>query len=379
MNPEATIERVRASAYTIPTDLPEADGTAAWEATTLVLAQVAGGGRCGIGYTYTDACAASLINDRLATVLSGRDVMDPPASWRAMQVAVRNFGRAGVAATAISALDTALWDLKAVLLEQPLVQLLGRYREAAPIYGSGGFTTYDARQLTQQLAGWVERDGCRWVKMKVGSRPADDPGRVATARKAIGAAGLFVDANGAYGRRQACALGARFADEQQVSWFEEPVSSDDLPGLRYVRGHTPAPLEIAAGEYAYTLDEVRGLLQAQAIDVQQLDATRCGGVTGFLQAAMLCEAFHVDLSAHCAPALHCSLACAVPRLRHIEWFHDHVRIEQTLFDGAPVPRDGLIRPDRSRPGLGLTFKAADAARFTAGARAAAPARTSTTR
>lgn len=363
MSSDVTIQTVRASAYRIPTDLPEADGTASWDSTTLVLAQVEGGGRCGIGYTYTDACAAGLINGKLAQILGGCDVWDPPAAWHAMQVAVRNFGRAGIAATAISALDAALWDLKAVLLGQPLVQLLGRCRESAPIYGSGGFTTYDAKQLTQQLSGWVERDGCRWVKMKVGSHPEQDPARVATARKAIGAAGLFVDANGAYGRQQACALAARFAAEQQVTWFEEPVSSDDLAGLRHVREHCPAPMEVAAGEYAYTLDEVRRMLQADAIDVHQLDATRCGGITGFLRAAAVCEAFHVDVSAHCAPALHGSLACAVPRLRHIEWFHDHVRIEHMLFDGAPVAHEGRIRPDRLRPGLGLTFKAADAAPF----------------
>jgi L-alanine-DL-glutamate epimerase-like enolase superfamily enzyme len=105
------------------------------------------------------------------------------------------------------------------------------------------------------------------------------------------------------------------------------------------------------------------MLEAGAIDVQQADATRCGGVTGFLQAAVLCEAFHVDLSAHCAPALHCHLGCAAPRFRHVEWFHDHVRIERMLFDGAPVPRDGVIRPDASRPGLGLLLRVADADQF----------------
>jgi L-alanine-DL-glutamate epimerase-like enolase superfamily enzyme len=292
--------------------------------------------------------------------------MDPPAAWRAMQVAVRNFGREGIAATAISAVDAALWDLKAVLLDRALVELLGRHRDSVPIYGSGGFTNYDAAQLTRQLAGWVEHEGCRWVKMKIGSNPGEDPRRVASAREAIGAAGLFVDANGAYTARQACTLAARFA-AQDVSWFEEPVSSDDLPGLCQVRERTPHGMEIAAGEYGYTLDYFRRMLQAGAVDILQADATRCGGVTGFLQAATLCEAFHTDLSAHCAPALHCTLACAVPRLRHIEWFHDHVRIEHMLFDGAPIARDGRIRPDRSRPGLGVTFKQADAARFAVGA------------
>ena len=131
-----------------------------------------------------------------------------------------------------------------------------------------------------------------------------------------------------------------------MRWFEEPVSSDDLDGLRQVRERAPPTMEIAAGEYGYTLDYFRRMLEAGAVDVQQADATRCGGVTGFMQAAALCEAHHVDLSAHCAPALHRHLGCAAPRFRHLEWFHDHVRIEQMLFDGAPEPHDGA---DRARP------------------------------
>ena len=130
-----------------------------------------------------------------------------------MQRAVRNMGRAGLAATAISAVDTALWDLKAKLLDLPLALLLGRYRDAVPIYGSGGFTTYSDGQLRDQLSGWVERDGCRWVKMKVGTDPAADPSRVSVAKSAIGDRTLFVDANGAYSTKQALALADVFRRE----------------------------------------------------------------------------------------------------------------------------------------------------------------------
>jgi L-alanine-DL-glutamate epimerase-like enolase superfamily enzyme len=122
-------------------------------------------------------------------------------------------------------------------------------------------------------------------------------------------------------------------------------------------------MDIAAGEYGYTIDYFGRMLDAAAVDVQQADVTRCGGITGWLEAAALCEAHHTDLSGHCAPSLHLHVSCAVPRLRHLEWFHDHVRIEQMLFDGAPVPRDGVIRPDLSRPGIGLAFKRQDAQRF----------------
>ncbi|MGA7807575.1 enolase C-terminal domain-like protein [Bradyrhizobium sp.] len=363
MKPDVSIEAVRAQAFTIPTDKPEADGTISWDSTTLVLVEIRGGGKVGLGYTYASGAIVKLISGKLAEAVHGGDVFDPPAAWTAMQRAVRNLGREGLAATAISAVDSAIHDLKARVLELPLWKLLGSYRCSIPIYGSGGFTSYSERELKDQLHGWVADDGCSLVKMKVGSDPAQDVQRVKAAKQAIGdRATLFVDANGAYRVRQAIELANCFA-EQEVGWFEEPVSSDDLSGLRTIRGRAPTGMEIAAGEYAYTVDYVRHMLESEAVDVQQADVTRCGGITAFLKIAALCEAFHVDLSGHCAPALHLHVACASERLRHLEWFHDHVRIEHMLFDGAPVPRNGEIRPDPSCPGNGLAFRHQDAARY----------------
>jgi L-alanine-DL-glutamate epimerase-like enolase superfamily enzyme len=359
----APITAVRASAYKIPTDKPEADGTFAWDHTVLVLVEAEAGGKTGIGYSYTGAAAVPLIGGLLAEAVKTCDATDPPRAWRAMNDKVRNIGRDGLAATAISAVDVALWDLKAKLIGEPLVRLLGRYRDEVPIYGSGGFTTYSDDETRAQLSRWVEEDGCRWVKIKVGSDPEHDPHRVRVAKSAIGANKLFVDANGAYAVKQALTLAQRFADDADVRWFEEPVSSDDLAGLAHVRARAPLQMEIAAGEYGYDTDYFRTMLAAQAIDVQQADATRCGGYTGFLQVAALCEAHHVPLSAHCGPAVHLPVACAAPRFRHQEWFHDHVRIEHMLFDGAPVPREGVIRPDLTRSGHGLAFKYKDAERL----------------
>jgi L-alanine-DL-glutamate epimerase-like enolase superfamily enzyme len=359
---DAAVAWVRAAAFRIPTDAPEADGTFAWDATTLVVTQAGGGGAVGLGYTYADACLTSLIEGALATAVVGRDADDVAGAWEAMQRQVRNLGRSGLAACAISAVDTALWDLKARRLQTPLAALLGRRREQVAIYGSGGFTTYDDGQLRDQLSAWVERDGCRWVKMKIGSDPARDPHRIEVARAAIGARGLFIDANGAFSARQALQMAERCRDAD-IGWFEEPVTSDDPAGLRLVRQAAPTGTDVAAGEYIFTLDDARTLLAADCVDVLQADVSRCGGVTGFLEIAALCEAHHIDLSGHCAPALHRHVACAAHRLRHLEWFHDHVRIEQMLFDGAPVAADGMIAPDLGRPGHGLEFKAQDAERF----------------
>ncbi|CAH2600515.1 Mandelate racemase [Rhodovastum atsumiense] len=357
------LQAMRARAFIIPTDRPEGDGTMQWDSTTLVVVEVEAGGEIGLGYTYTHGSVARLIDGRLTELVIGQDAMDVPAMTAALWRGVRNMGRDGLVASAISAVDAALWDLKAKLLGLPLATLLGRVREDVPIYGSGGFTTYTDDELRAQLSGWVERDGCRWVKMKISAHPGQDPHRVAVARAAVGEHGLFVDSNGALSARQAMHVTRRFADAFGVLWHEEPVSSDDLEGLRLVRQHAPDITDIAAGEYGYDLDYFRRMLNAGAVDVQQADATRCGGITGFLKVGVLCEAHHIDLSGHCAPSLHLHAACAVSRLRHLEWFHDHVRIERMLFDGAPVPRQGAIRPDLSRPGFGLAFKWQDAGRY----------------
>ncbi len=357
----AAIERVLAAAYRIPTDGPESDGTLAWDATTLVVVDVDAGGARGLGYTYADAAAASVAGGLLAGAVTGLDALDPPAAHRAMALAIRNAGGAGVGGMALSALDVAIWDLKAKLLGLPLATLLGRVRQAVPLYGSGGFCSYTPERLAAQLGGWAA-EGFAAVKMKVGRDPRADPARVRAAREAIGQAGLFVDANGAYGRKQALALAEAFA-ESGVTWLEEPVSSDDLAGLRLVRDRAPPGMDVAAGEYGHDARYFRRMLEAGAVDVLQADATRCGGVTGFLRAAAVAAAFGIPLSSHCAPAIHAHLMCAAETGVHVEWFHDHVRIEAALLAGAPRPREGTIAPDPVRPGLGLELRRGDAEPF----------------
>ncbi|MFL5805085.1 MAG: enolase C-terminal domain-like protein [Roseiflexaceae bacterium] len=356
------IERLDIAAYRIPTDFPESDGTLEWDSTMLVVVEAHGGGTYGLGYTYADTATARLIKDRLAEVIVGRDAMAVPDAWDAMVHAIRNLGRPGIASMAIAAVDVALWDLKARLLNLPLVTLLGAVRNSVPIYGSGGFTSYSTEQLQAQLGGWVA-EGISRVKMKIGRDLAADRERVRAARAAIGLdAALFVDANGAYSRKQALAQAEAFA-ASGVSWFEEPVSSDDLEGLRLIRNRAPAGMDVAAGEYGYDLFYFRQMLEAGAVDVLQADATRCAGITEFLRVGALCAARSLPLSAHTAPALHTHPCCALTPVVHVEYFHDHTRIEQMLFDGVSTPLAGTLRPDLSRPGLGLEFKRTDATRY----------------
>ncbi|MGI9115448.1 MAG: enolase C-terminal domain-like protein [Chthoniobacterales bacterium] len=356
------IREIRVSAYRIPTDAHESDGTFEWDATTLVLVEATAGDVTGIGFTYADTATARLIKDSLGEVVHGIGAMDIPRAWIAMVQAIRNLGRPGISSMAVSGMDNALWDLKARLLNQPLVRLLGASRDALPIYGSGGFTSYSDEQLQDQLGGWVEQ-GIPRVKMKIGREPDRDIHRVATARDAIGGeAELFVDANGAYSRKQALELAGEFSDFN-VSWFEEPVSSDDLEGLRLIRDQGPAGMDIAAGEYGYDETYFRRMLDAGAIDVLQADATRCAGITGFLMTDVLCQAAHLPLSSHCGPSMHVHAGCAAKTMRHAEYFYDHARIEKMLFDGTIQPVDGALRPDLSRPGHGLEFKRADAKKY----------------
>jgi len=359
------VDGVSAEVYEVPTDRPEADGTLAWSKTTLVLVRVTAGGTTGLGYTYATGACKPLIEGELAAAVAGTSTLDTGAAWQAMVRAVRNLGRPGLVSCAISAVDAALWDLKATLLDLPLSRLLGVVREDVPVYGSGGFTTYDEPAARAQLERWTADLRIPRVKIKIGESwgtdPSRDLARIAFARSVIGPdTELYVDANGGYTRKQAIRM-ARAMAEHQVSWFEEPVSSDDLDGLREVRDQVDP--DVTAGEYGYDLPYFTRMIAAQAVDCLQVDVTRCGGVTEFLRAAAVAAGSGLQVSAHCAPNLHAHVCAAIPNLRHLEYFHDHVRIERMFFDGALDPSGGTLRPDTSRLGLGLSLKEANAAPY----------------
>jgi L-alanine-DL-glutamate epimerase-like enolase superfamily enzyme len=350
------------SAYTIPTEEPQSDGTFSWDSTTVVVVEAKAGDETGLGFSYGARACATLIEEKLADVVSGTDPLDVAGAWRRMVDSVRNVGRPGIASYAIAAVDTALWDLKARLVDLPLFHLLGPARDEVPVYGSGGFTSYPEDRLVEEMEGWVHGDGIPRVKMKIaggwGQNPDADVARVARVRGAIGDAELMVDANGGYSRKQAATV-ARGLEPLGVTWFEEPVSSDDLEGLAEVRGLTS--IEVAAGEYGNDVWYFERM--APAVDVLQADVTRCMGITEWLRVAAVAAAHNLELSSHTAQSLHVHPACAIPNLRHVEYFHDHDRVESILFDGVLDPKGGVLRPDPARPGMGLDLKRADAERY----------------
>jgi L-alanine-DL-glutamate epimerase-like enolase superfamily enzyme len=258
-------------------------------------------------------------------------------------------------AHAISAVDIALWDLKARLHGVPLSTLFGGSRASVPVYGSGGFTNLDDAAFDAQIETWASA-GCRAMKIKIGrDRGGDLSWDLARAQRLCAAApadtALMVDANGAYTVGQACRVGAAL-DQLGYSWFEEPVTSDDTEGLAAV-SHS-VRCDVAAGEYANDGYDVAALLDA--VDCLQLDVTRCGGYSGFLRWAAMAATRGVEVSGHSAPSLHAPVAAAVPNLRHLEWFVDHARVEPLLVDGTPQVQDGMLPTSGAgEPGHGMTL------------------------
>ena len=346
--------QLTASVYVFPTPYPEADGTFEWEKTTAVVVEATDGGETGLGWTYSTPAAAQLITGPLAQAIADRSADDVPACYEAMRRACRNFGTRGLAMQAISAVDIALWDLKGRQRGVSLSQLWGRQRDGVPVYGSGGFTTMTDEQLHEQVDGWAAA-GCRSMKIKIGESWGGNPGRdLARVRLLREYAGdgvdLMVDANGGYSVGQARRVGAAL-DDLGVVWFEEPVSSDDLAGLANLR--RTLRCDVAAGEYASDLFEARGL--CGVVDCLQLDATRCGGYTGFLQGAAVAASHNLQVSGHCGPSLHAPVCAAIPNLRHVEWFADHARLEPLLAENVPAVTGGQLRPN-TEPGHGMVLR-----------------------
>jgi L-alanine-DL-glutamate epimerase-like enolase superfamily enzyme len=345
------VEGLEVSIHDVPTEAPESDGTLRWDSTTAIVVLAHARDRTGLGYTYGADSVGHFVESKLAAAISGVDALHPQAAWASMQEAIRNAGRPGIAAMGVSAVDVALWDLKARLLELPLADLLGRFHDAVPIYASGGFTSWSDAELRN----WsTDVAGIGRVKIKVGREPERDPERLRVVRRAVGdGVELMVDANGAFTPKEALLWARRYAD-YGVTWFEEPVTSEDRAGLRFVRDRGPAGMAIAAGEYEWDLRQLRDL--AGCVDVLQADVTRCGGITNLLRVDGICKSRALPFSAHCAPAICAHVCAAMECARHIEYFHDHVRVEEQLFEGVLEPEGGALRPDSSRPGLGLELR-----------------------
>ncbi|NYI04097.1 enolase C-terminal domain-like protein [Allostreptomyces psammosilenae] len=369
--PEAVdvpVERVEARAYAVPTEAPEAGGVPDRAGGELVVVLVRADDAVGTGWSHAPAAARAVVEDLLAGEVVERGVLDIPALHQRMRHRLRDAGGVGLGARALSAVDVALWDLKAQLLGLPLVGLLGAARPEVPVYASGGPPGWSDDRLRELVRGWTVERGVPRVKIRIGeadgTRERRDLERVEVARVAAGRDGeLLVDARGAYRRGQAVRMGRRLADAG-VTWFEEPVDPDDLAGLRAVREATTP--DTAAGGHGWDLPHLARLCAGEAVDCLPVDATRCGGPTVWLRAAAVAQAHGLAVSGHAAPNLHAHLAAAVPNLEHVEWSDGHDRVERTLLLGTLDPSGGAVRPGADgAPGHGMELRP-DADRYQVG-------------
>lgn len=308
----------------------------------------------GLGISAGHSAVQAVVEHTLKDVLIGQDPFDVEKLWNLMFWHVRGFGRKGVAFCAISALDIALWDLKAKALGLPLYKLLGPYTDSVPVYGSGGWTNFDESQLVEEQLGYVER-GFRRIKMKVGkdfgTREDEDVKRLATVRKAVGDdVEIYVDANNGYYAKQAIRMSKVF-EEFDVKWLEEPVLADDVEGLAAVARATTIP--VATGEHEYTKFGFKDLIARGGADIVQPDVGRVGGVTEWLKVAHLAHAFNLPVAPHSYQLIHLHVACATPNLKVVEYLGAVEQSDRVWYAEFAEPVNGMWSPDPTKLGLGL--------------------------
>ncbi len=350
------IARVGTTLIAIPRDPPISDATAVsmGMGAHCFVHIVTDEGLDGLGMSTASRAVRAVIDYDLKPLLEGADPLNIEGLWQEMFWRVRGIGRKGVAFQAISAVDIALWDLKAKILGLPLYKLLGPCRESVPIYGSGGWTSYTEAELVEEQLGYVER-GMTRVKMKVGkdfgSSTDEDVQRLRAVRKAVGDdVEIYIDANNGYTAKQAIGMARKF-EESNVGWYEEPVLADDIDGLAQVVAAIDIP--VATGEHEYTKYGFKDLMCRGAADIVQPDVGRVGGVTEWMKVAAMADAFNLPVASHSYQLVHLHMACATPNLMVVECLGTREAEDVILYKDCAVPSGPEWSPDPDKPGLGL--------------------------
>ena len=308
----------------------------------------------GLGLGGGAQAARAVIEGTLKPLLIGQDPLHIEKIWDDLFWAVRGVGRKGLAFCAISAVDVALWDLKAKFFEVPLYQLLGPYTEKVPIYGSGGWTHFNLDELLAEQTGYVDR-GMKSVKMKVGKdfgqSEQEDIERLAATREAVGDdIEILIDANNGYYAKQAIRMAKAF-EPYRVGWFEEPVLADDIEGLAAVARAIDIP--VATGEHEYTKLALRSDRSRRGRH-RSAGRRRVGGITEWMKVAHLAHAFNLPVAPHAYQLVHLHLACATPNLRIVEYLGAVEEADKIFYTEFPQPDpDGMWAPYPDKPGLGL--------------------------
>ena len=310
----------------------------------------------GIGMTYHEVGGSAvrrLILDDIAPKITGRDPLETEVIWTELFHYLRGVGRKGLAFGAISAVDTALWDLKGKILGLPLYRLLGSDRSRIPVYTSGGWTSFNDEELLAEVAQMLS-EGYSAIKIKVGvdsgRNPRRDLERVRKVRDAVGPdIDILLDANNVWDAATAVQF-ANSVRECHILFLEEPVPADDIPGLARFKRGTDIPL--ATGEHEYTKYGVRDLVLAEAVDIVQVDGARAGGYTEMLKILALTQAWNLKFAPHAMEHLHIHLVSAAPNALFLERLRLFEPITAAVFPTSPKPGNGYMQiPDL--PGLGL--------------------------
>ena len=309
----------------------------------------------GIGLTfYGGAMTGSLCKavDELAELSVGADPMRVEAVIESLRATGDSAGPGGIFSLALSAIDTALWDIKGKALEQPLWKLLGGHRDRVPTYASGalrrGLTDDQAAQAARTL---VEK-GFTQMKTQMAlpgnPTPADEIRRVRTVREAVGPdITLMCDINQRWRPEQAIDIGSRVEDVG-LFWLEDVTTADDYQGLARVTAALTTP--IAGGEYLYGIRPFRQMIEARSVDIVMVDIVRAGGVTPWMKIAAMAEAFNLPIVSHVMPEILVHLVAACPNGLTVEYMPWML----ALYEETPAIENGeLVLPDK--PGLGLKF------------------------
>jgi len=358
------IRDVHADHYVIPLPTALSDSThGTIEGFELVTVRVRDAdGAEGVGYTYTvgtgGAAVHALVVRDLAPRLQGRDAERVEELWQAMWWALHYGGRGGFAALAISAVDIALWDLRARRQRVPLWRLLGGFEPRVPCYAGGIDLDFSLDALLKQTDDNLAR-GFRAIKMKVG-RPSlrEDVERVRAMRAHLGAEfPLMVDANMRWSVDEAIRAARALAPLEPV-WLEEPTIPDDVPGhARIVRD---GGLPVAAGENLHTLHEFRALIDAGGVTFPEPDVTSCGGVTTFIKVCHLAEAYNLPVTSHGAHDITVHLLAAVPNRSYLE--AHGFGLDGFIAEPLRIDQGAAVAPDRPGHGVDFDWKALDGVR-----------------
>jgi L-alanine-DL-glutamate epimerase-like enolase superfamily enzyme len=351
------VRRCESAYYRIPREVwwpvPQVGSTVSVDALELITCRVeTADGIVGLGYAYTlghgGAAVHTMLEAEVSPALTGRELQSPVSAWNDLLWRLTWAGRSGVSLMAIAAADIALWDAASKEAGLPLYRFLGAQREQIAVYGSGIDLAYTLDELLTEVRDFQD-SGFTALKIKVGRSHSEDIQRVRAVRTEVGPdVTVMVDANMGWTLDEA-ARRARAFEEYEIAWLEEPLVPEDIDGHAELQRSTSIP--IAAGETLFSPFEFKNYIQRRAIRILQVDVTRVGGITAWLEVASLAHAFHLPLAPHFVQDIHVHLLCAVPNamvLEYLPWFDVFIE-EPLLIEG------GVARPP-GRPGHGVTFK-----------------------